>query len=246
MTAPALRTRLAWTPAVVQRTVRETSRAARLVLAVDGWRGHVAGQHVDVRLTGEDGYTAWRSYSIASAPEDPLVAVLVQRVDDGEVSPYLVEDLQEGDGLEVRGPVGGHFVWRAALGGPVQLVAGGSGVVPFLSMLEHHRHAGSDADVRLLYGVRGPEDVLGADVLARADGRVRVTYAWSRRGPAGWSGPTGRLDAALLAEHVHGPEASPQTFVCGPTAFVETVAAELVGLGHDSARIKTERFGATA
>ena len=237
---------MSWARAVVRATCPESPAAVRLVLEVDGWSGHVAGQHVDVRLTAEDGYTAWRSYSIASAPEEALVSLVVQRVDAGEVSPYLISDVQEGDVLEVRGPVGGHFVWRAALGGPVQLVAGGSGVVPFLSMLEHHRHAGSDADVRLLYGVRGPEDVLGADVLARADGRVRVTYAWSRRGPAGWSGPTGRLDAAVLAEHVHGPAASPQTFVCGPTAFVETVAAELVRLGHDPARIKTERFGATA
>jgi ferredoxin-NADP reductase len=215
----------------------------RLVLAVDGWSGHLAGQHVDVRLTAEDGYTAWRSYSIASAPEEALVSLVVQRVEDGEVSTYLISDVQQGDVLELRGPLGGHFVWQAALGGPVQLIAGGSGVVPFLSMLEHHRLAGSDAEVRLLYALRSPQDALGAGVMGQVGPRVRVTCAYSRQAPPGWQGPTGRLDLALLAEHVCGPASAPQIFVCGPTGFVEAVAGALVQLGHAPTSIKTERYG---
>lgn len=234
---------MSWTSAVVRSVRPESARAARIALAVDGWSGHVAGQHVDVRLTAEDGYTAVRSYSIASAPEVPLVELVVQLVDDGEVSPYLVRDVQEGDALEVRGPVGGHFVWRAALGGPVQLVAGGSGVAPLLSMLEHHRLSGSDADVRLLYGVRSPQDELGSAVLGRAGPRVQVTRAYSRTAPAGWSGPTGRVDADLLREHAFPPGAAPRVFVCGPTGFVEAVAGALTELGHLPSSVKTERFG---
>ena len=234
---------MSWSRATVQAVCPESAAAARLVLAVEDWQRHVAGQHVDVRLTAEDGYTAWRSYSIASAPEEALVALVVQRVDDGEVSPFLSQDLQAGDELELRGPVGGHFVWCTELGGPVQLIAGGSGVVPFLSMLEHHRLSGSDAEVRLLYALRSPQDALGARVLAQVGSRVQVTRAYSRSAPAGWQGPTGRLDAAALAEHVWGPAARPQTFVCGPTGFVEAVAGALVQLGHDPTSIKTERYG---
>jgi ferredoxin-NADP reductase len=196
-----------------------------------------------VRLTAEDGYTARRSYSIASAPEEELVALVVQRVGDGEVSPYLFQDVREGDLLELRGPIGGHFVWRAELGGPVQLIAGGSGVVPFLSMLEHHRRVGSDAEVRLLYALRSPQDALGAGVLGQVGPRVRVSYAYSRQAPPDWRGLTGRLDAGGLADQVYGPAAAPQTFVCGPTGFVETVAGALVALGHDPLSIKTERYG---
>ena len=234
---------MSWARAVVRATCPESPAAVRLVLEVDGWSGHVAGQHVDVRLTAEDGYTAWRSYSIASAPEEALVSLVVQRVDAGEVSPYLISDVQEGDVLEVRGPVGGHFVWRAALGGPVQLIAGGSGVVPFLSMLEHHRRSGSDAEVRLLYALRTPQDALGSGVLAQVGQRVQVTWAYSRSAPAGWQGLTGRLDAAALAEHVVDPASAPQTFVCGATGFVEAVAGALVQLGHVPTSIKTERYG---
>jgi len=237
---------VSWARAVVRATCPESAGAARLVLEVDGWTGHLAGQHVDLRLTAADGYTAWRSYSIASAPEEALVSLVVQRVDAGEVSPYLISDVQEGDVLELRGPVGGHFVWRAALGGPLQLIAGGSGVVPFLSMLEHHRLSGSDAEVRLLYALRSPQDALGAGVLGQVGPRVRVTRAYSRSAPADWQGPTGRLDAAALAEHVWGPAARPQTFVCGPTGFVEAVAGGLVQLGHVPTSIKTERYGDAA
>ena len=231
---------------MIRATCPETARAVRLTIAVEGWAGHVAGQHVDVRLTAEDGYQAVRSYSIASAPEEDLVALVVQRVDDGEVSPYLSQDVQEGAALELRGPVGGHFVWRAALGGPVQLIAGGSGVVPFLSMLEHHRLSGSDAEVRLLHGVRGPQDALGGAVLARTGPRVQVQHAYSRTSPPGWSGPTGRIGGALLRQLALPPESAPQVFVCGPTGFVEAVAGALVELGHLPWSIKTERFGAAA
>jgi ferredoxin-NADP reductase len=234
---------MSWAHAVVRATCPESAAAVRLVLEVDGWSGHLAGQHVDLRLTAEDGYTAWRSYSIASAPEEALVSLVVQRVDAGEVSPYLISDVQEGDVLELRGPVGGHFVWRAALGGPVQLIAGGSGVVPFLSMLEHHRLSGSDAEVRLLYALRSPQDALGAGVLAQVGPRVQLTRAYSRSAPAGWQGLTGRLDAAVLAEHVVDPASAPQTFVCGATGFVEAVAGALVQLGHVPTSIKTERYG---
>ena len=231
---------------MVRANCPETARAVRLTVAVDGWAGHVAGQHVDLRLTAEDGYRAVRSYSVASAPEDELVALVVQRVDDGEVSPYLSQVVREGDELELRGPVGGHFVWRAALGGPVQCIAGGSGVVPFLSMLEHHRLSGSDAEVRLLHGVRGPEDALGSAVLARAGPRVSVTHAYSRTPPLGWTGPTGRIGIDLLRELALPPDSSPQVFVCGPTGFVEAVAAALDELGHLPWSVKTERFGAVA
>ena len=221
----------------------ETGRAVRLVLDVDGWPGHVPGQHVDIRLTADDGYTAWRSYSIASAPERPLVELVVQRIADGEVSPHLTKEVRPGDVLELRGPVGGYFVWRYDRGGPVQLVAGGSGVVPFLAMLEHHRLTGSDAQVRLLYAVRGPEDALGGPQLELGGPAVEVTYAFSRSWPADWAGLRGRLDRTVLQQHVLDPASSAQTFVCGPTGFVETVATALVELGHPPQTVKTERFG---
>ena len=237
---------MTWARAVVRAVCPESAAAVRLVLAVDGWSGHLAGQHVDLRLTADDGYTAWRSYSIASAPEEALVSLVVQRVAEGEVSPYLTSVVQEGDVLELRGPVGGHFVWRAALGGPVQLIAGGSGVVPFLSVLEHHRLAGSDAEVRLLYALRSPQDALGGGVLGRVGPQVQVTLAYSRQSPPGWQALTGRLDASALAAHVFGPESAPQTFVCGPTGFVEGVAGALVQLGHAPTSIKTERYGDAA
>lgn len=236
---------MTWAPAVLRAVSAETAQAVRLVLDVDGWPGHVAGQHVDVRLTAEDGYTASRSYSIASAPEQPLVELVVQRIEDGEVSPFLSQQVRAGDALELRGPVGGHFIWRSELGGPVELVAGGSGVVPFLAMLEHHRLAGSQAKMRLLYAVRGPQDVLGARVLAQTGPDVQVTYAFSQNAPAGWSGHTGRLDRAALQQHVLDPTSSPQLFVCGPTGFVETVSTALVELGHPPWTVKTERFGDT-
>jgi ferredoxin-NADP reductase len=227
--------------------VQETARARSLVLDVPDWPGHVAGQHVDLRLTAEDGYQAQRSYSIASAPEDPRLALTVERIEDGEVSPYLTEELRAGDVLELRGPVGGHFTWSAEQGGPLLLVAGGSGLVPLMAMLRHHAVQESAADVRLLVSAGHWDDVLYREELARLAERdpveVRVTLTRSR--PAGWIGWDRRVDAAMLAEL--GPDAAeePRAFVCGPTAFVEHVADRLLELGHRPGAIRTERFGPT-
>jgi ferredoxin-NADP reductase len=234
---------IGWRDAEVREVVRETPSAATLILDVDGWPGHRAGQHLDLRLTAEDGYQAQRSYSIASAPEDDRVAVTIERLDDGEVSPFLVDEAQPGDALEVRGPVGGWFVWTAADGGPLFLVGGGSGLVPLMAMLRHRRNAGSDADARLLLSARRAEDVLYADELQRLGIPVVLTY--TRAAPAGWTGPARRVDRELLAEAGFEPERRPRIYVCGPTGFVECVARDLVALGHDQSRIRTERFGAT-
>jgi len=228
-----------WRPATVRETIRETPTATTLVLDVPGWPGHRAGQHVDLRLTADDGYTAQRSYSISSAPEDRAPAVTVERLDDGEVSPYLVDEAQVGDELELRGPVGGWFVWTADQGGPLQLIGGGSGLAPLMSILRHHRRSGSDADVRLLLSARGPHDVLFADEL------VDPVITYTREAPPGWTGYARRIDRAMLAEAAIPPERTPRVFVCGPTGLVEGVAADLVAIGHDPSRIRTERFGAT-
>lgn len=224
---------------------RETPRASRLVLDVPDWPGHRPGQHLDVRLTAPDGYTAQRSYSIASAPEQEHVELLVEELPDGEVSPYLSGELRAGDPLEVRGPVGGWFVWDTAVGGPVQLVAGGSGVVPFLAMLEHHRASGSDAEVRLLYSARTLDDVLARERLAAPDPGVTVTLALTRSSPEGWTGLTGRVDLEVLRAHALPPGEVLRTYVCGPTGFVEAVSRALTELGHPADTLRTERFGAT-
>lgn len=226
----------------MREVVRETPTASTLVLEVPGWPGHRAGQHLDLRLTADDGYTAQRSYSISSAPEDPGLAVTVERLDDGEVSPYLVDEAQAGDDIEVRGPVGGWFVWTADQGGPLQLIGGGSGLAPLISILRHRRHAGSDAEARLLLSARGPQDVLFAGEL---DTLVRPTITYTRESPPGWTGYTRRIDRAMLEEMAIPPDRGPRVFVCGPTGLVESVAADLVALGHDPSRIRTERFGAT-
>jgi ferredoxin-NADP reductase len=222
----------------VREVVRETPSASTLVLDVPGWPGHRAGQHVDLRLTAEDGYQAQRSYSVSSAPGDPP-AVTVERLDDGEVSPYLVDEAQVGDELELRGPVGGWFVWTPDQGGPLQLIGGGSGLAPLISILRHHRRTGSDADVRLLLSARGPQDVLFA---AELDDPV-ITY--TRETPPDWTGYARRIDRDMLAAAAFAPERSPRVFVCGPTGLVESVADDLVALGHSPSRIRTERFGAT-
>jgi ferredoxin-NADP reductase len=227
----------------VREVIRETPTASTLMLDVPGWPGHGAGQHVDLRLTAEDGYQAQRSYSIASAPEDDAPAVTIERLDDGEVSPYLVDEARAGDQLEIRGPVGGWFVWTAGDGGPLQLVAGGSGLAPLMSMLRHRQRSGSDAEARLLLSARRAQDVLFAAELAGLDVERTITY--TREPPPGWTGYARRVDRAMLEEVVFAPARSPRIFVCGPTGLVEDVAADLVALGHDPARIRTERFGAT-
>ncbi len=232
-----------WLEAEVREVVRETATAATLRLDVPGWRGHTAGQHMDVRLTADDGYTAQRSYSIATPPEDGSPAITVERLDDGEVSPYLVDEAQAGDSLEVRGPVGGWFVWLASRGGPLFLVGGGSGLVPLMSMLRHRQRAGSDAEARLLLSARRPQDVLYANELPTLG--IEIVQTYTREAPEGWTGHARRVDRAMLAEVAFPPQARPWIFVCGPTGFVESVAEDLVALGHHASRIRTERFGAT-
>jgi ferredoxin-NADP reductase len=229
-----------WRVATVAAIAPETPRAATLTLDVAGWDGHRAGQHVDVRLTAEDGYRAQRSYSIASAPEDARLMITVEELVDGEVSPWMVEVAAEGDQFEVRGPFGGWFVWDASWTEPLLLIGGGSGVVPLMSMLRHRRNAGSSTPARLLLSVREPDDVFYARELETIDAEVVLTY--TRRAPAGWEGYARRVDREMLAA-VATPGV--RVYVCGPTTFVESVADNLVALGHEPANIRTERFGAT-
>jgi ferredoxin-NADP reductase len=219
--------------------VTETASAKSLVLAAGDWAGHLAGQHVDVRLTAEDGYQAQRSYSIASAPEDEHLVLTIERLDDGEVSPYLTEELRAGDELELRGPIGGYFVWKESLGGPVLLVGGGSGVVPLRAILRHHRAVGSEVPTRLLYSARMRGDLLYEPELEGYD----TTFTLTREQPDGWKGRAGRIDRDFLEECSFAPAERPLVYVCGPTGFVEAVADSLVALGHPADRVRTERFG---
>ena len=240
--------RLIWRRSEVVATYDETPRVRTLALGVSGWPGHLPGQHIDVRLTAEDGYQAQRSYSLASPPEDPNLAITVERLEDGEVSPYLADELHPGDRLELRGPIGGHFTWTAAVGGPLLLVAGGSGIVPLMAMLRHRAVAGSAAPARLLYSSRAYGDIIYRDELDRLadrDDGLTVVHTLTRDRPPGWAGRQGRIDRALLTEVAWPPADRPQVFVCGPTLLVEVAAATLVDLGHDPARVKTERFGPT-
>ena len=240
--------KLAWCIAEVVETSPDTSRTKSLFLEIPGWEGHRAGQHIDVRLTAEDGYQAQRSYSIASAPEDGRVELLVERLDDGEVSPYLTDELRAGDGLELRGPIGGWFAWEAREGGPLLLVAGGSGIAPLMAMIRHRQAAGNDTPVRLLFSSRSYEDIIFRDELERlatGDETLEIIHMLTRSAPPGWEGYDRRIDEEMLGEVAFSPEERPLAFVCGPTPLVEVVATALVGLGHDPARVKTERFGPT-
>jgi ferredoxin-NADP reductase len=225
----------------------ENASVRSLVLDVPGWPGHLPGQHVDLRLTAEDGYQAQRSYSIASAPQDERLALTVERLDDGEVSPYLVDEVRPGDRIELRGPIGGYFVWQVKDGGPVMLIAGGSGVVPLMAMLRHRAAAGSDVPVRLLASWRSLEDAIFAAEVGRlvAAGGLEAVTTLTRSHPPGWDGEVGRVDTGMLARVAWPPERRPVAFVCGPTAFVEAVAEGLVELGHEPGRVRTERFGPT-
>jgi ferredoxin-NADP reductase len=245
----AIQRRLTWRLGRVTGRLVETPRVKTLILAVPGWPGHRAGQHVDVRLTAADGYQAERSYSIASAPDDPdQVALTVERIEDGEVSPYLVDELAAGDQLELRGPIGGYFVWDAEMGGPLLLVAGGSGICPLMAMIRHRAARGSRVPTRLLYSSRSLEDVIyktELDQLAgRADG-LEVFHTLTRSRPDDWTGYPRRIDRDMLAEVGFPPEQRPLCMVCGPTPLVEAVAGTLVELGHPPDRVKTERFGPT-
>jgi ferredoxin-NADP reductase len=239
--------RLEWQTAEVAEIVDETPRTRSLILNLPEWPGHKAGQHIDIRLTGEDGYQAQRSYSIASAPEAPRLAVTVERIDDGEVSPYLASVVQPGDSFEIRGPIGGYFVWTAALGGPLLLIAGGSGIVPLMAMLRHRAALGSTVPTLLLYSSRSYEDIIYREELERlaADDQLMVKHTLTRRQPVGWTGGAKRIDREMLAGLGIPAAARPRVFVCGPTQLVETVAASLIELGHETRLVKTERFGPT-
>jgi len=248
MDRTALPGRLTWQVSTVVSTRMETARAKSLILELPRWPGHRAGQHVDVRLTAEDGYQAERRYSIASAPEDSRLAITVERLEDGEVSPYLVDELQVGDRFELRGPIGGYFVWEGRLGGPLLLVAGGSGIVTLMAMLRHRRAIGVSVPTRLLYSSRSEEQVIyreELDDLSRSDAMLAVYYTLTQSQPPNWTGYRRRIDRELLREVAWPPERRPLSYVCGPTELVESVAAELVALGHEAARVKTERFGPT-
>src|SRR5256886_631397 len=241
--------RLTWQLGEVVTTQPETARTKSITLTVPNWMGHQAGQHVDVRLTAADGYQAERSYSIASPPEEaPRVTLTVERLDDGEVSPYLTEELRVGDKLELRGPIGGYFVWEAQMGGPLLLVAGGSGIVPLMAMIRHRAAVGSTVPTRLLYSSRSLEDVIYRDELdrlaARADG-FELFHTLTRSQPTDWNGFARRIDRGMLASVGWPPDQRPLCMVCGPTPLVEAVASTLVDLGNPPDRVKTERFGPT-
>jgi ferredoxin-NADP reductase len=256
MTVAASMAPIAWRLATVSENRRETRRTRTLLLDVRGWPGHRAGQHVDVRLTAEDGYSTERSYSIASAPGDPHLALTVERLDDGEVSPYLVDELRAGDTLELRGPIGGYFAWDTREGGPLMLVAGGSGIVPLMAMLRHRAAALATADVRarralparLLYSSRTWDDVIYRDelaALAAGDAAVEIHHTLTRERDTAVPGLRRRIDVEMLRDYSWPAEERPHVFVCGPTPMVEAVATAMVALGHEPARVKTERFGPT-
>ncbi len=243
--APSIR----WQLAMVAAVRDETPSVRTFTLGLPGWAGHRAGQHVDLRLTAEDGYSVERSYSIASEPERTgEVDITVERIPGGEVSPFLHEAVVAGDRLEVRGPIGGYFVWEASLGGPLMLVAGGSGVVPLMAMARHRSRAGMSVPTRLLFSSRGPDEIIyreALDRLAAAGDGFEVVHTLTRQQPPGWNGFARRIDEAMLAEVVEPLNAMPRAYACGPTALVETVANGLVRLGLPSDRIRTERFGPT-
>jgi ferredoxin-NADP reductase len=243
----AARTPLPWREATIRAIRPETPSAKTLVLDVPGWPGHAAGQHADIRLTAEDGYQAQRSYSIASGPESADLELTVERIEDGEVSPYLTEDALPGDGFELRGPIGGYFVWDPARDDPLLLVGGGSGVVPLMAMLRHRQALGSTVDARLLLSARTLEDVFYREELEElAAGPVDVRITLTRGdAPPGWDGWTRRIDRDMLVEVGPEPAQRPRAYVCGPTPFVEEAARLLVELGHEPARVHTERFGPT-
>jgi ferredoxin-NADP reductase len=244
MAGTAVHGRLTWETAAVASVVDETARVRTISLSVPDWAGHRAGQHVDVRLTAEDGYQAEREYSIASAPGEP-VSITVERLEDGEVSPYLTEELRVGDDLELRGPVGGYFVWDVADGGPLLLLAGGSGVVPLRAILRHRERVGSTVPVRLLYSSRSLADVIYRSELDQPVEGVTVIHTLTRQQPPGWTGYARRVDQQMIAEVAWPAADGPLAYACGPTSFVEGVASDLVAFGYPPRRIRTERFGAT-
>ena len=243
---PRALTPLRWLLAEVLEVVPETPRVSSLLLDVPGWAGHRPGQHVDVRLTAEDGYRAERSYSLAAPADGERVVLTVEELADGEVSPYLTEELRPGDRFEVRGPIGGYFVWDGSSGEPLHLVAGGSGVVPLMAMLRHRAAASVAVPATLLYSSRTLADVIYRDELdrlAESEPALTVAHTLTREQPDGWEGYARRIDDAMLADVFGGPDGEATAYVCGPTRFVEAAADGLVGLGYDPSRVRTERFG---
>ncbi|HKB34524.1 MAG TPA: ferredoxin reductase [Candidatus Dormibacteraeota bacterium] len=239
---------MTWQLGEVTGLVQETPRVGTLRLQMPEWPGHLAGQHVDVRLTADDGYQAQRSYSIASAPDDSRLAITVERLEDGEVSPYLVGELKVGDKLELRGPIGGYFVWKAGELRSLLLIAGGSGIVPLMAMIRHRALVGDKAPARLLYSSRAVEDIIyreELDRLAAAGDGFTVAHTLTRQQPAGWQGYARRIDRDMVRDVAWPKDQAPLVFVCGPTSFVETASGLLVDSGYDPSWIKTERFGAT-
>lgn len=240
--------RLQWMTARIADVIDETPRVRSLVLDVPDWPGHKAGQHVDVRLTAEDGYQAQRSYSIASAPGAGRLELTVEMLPDGEVSSYLAGDARVGDAFEMRGPIGGYFVWTEALDGPLVLVGGGSGIVPLMAMLRQRAASGSETPAVLLFSSRSLADIIYRAELERlaADGSgLTVVHTLTREKPPSWTGQTRRIDRAMLEQIAFPPAASPRIFICGPTPLVEAAARDLRDLGHAQKLIKTERFGPT-
>ncbi|OEU90370.1 oxidoreductase [Streptomyces abyssalis] len=236
-------TGLRWRVATLVERRAENATASTLVLDVAGWPGHLAGQHVDVRLTAEDGYSAQRSYSLASAPGGQYVEITVQRVADGEVSPYLVDQLAVGDPVELRGPVGGWFVWQPGGTRPVLLIGGGSGVVPLMAMIRARRETADSTPFRLLHSVRSPAEGYYAAELTSGDPGLATDFLYTRTSPDGWPRRPGRIRQEDITAFAWPPQTEPMCYVCGPTGFVETTANLLVDLGHDPDRIRTERFG---
>lgn len=243
---------LPWSRATVVETIPENPRARTLVLTVPDWPGHLPGQHIDIRLTAEDGYQAERSYSISSAPhpapDREQIEIMVERLEDGEVSPYLTDEVRAGDAMEIRGPIGGYFTWDIPDGGPLLLIGGGSGIAPLMAMLRHRVETGSRIPVRLLYSARTPVDIVYrrelAEFVQQQDG-VDVIFAYTRQSPPGWTGYARRIDETMLREVAWPPDDAPRISICGPTGFVEATATSLVSLGHEPRLIRTERFGPT-
>jgi len=246
MAGTAVHGRLGWHAATVVERRKETDTASTLVLDVPDWPGHIAGQHVDVRLRSDDGYTAVRTYSIASAPNGLRIELSIELMPDGEVSPYLVESIAAGSPLEVLGPIGGWFVWKPEQTEPIQLIAGGSGIVPLMAMLRTRNAIGSHAPFRLLYSVRAPQSIYYANELqALGQDGIGITYAYTRTAPDNWPTKPERVGAALLASAAFPADLHPTCYICGPTSFVEAVASLLTQAGHEASRVKTERFGPT-
>jgi ferredoxin-NADP reductase len=238
--------RIEWQIGCVQAIMAETSRVKSIILRPAKWSGHWPGQHVDIRLTADDGYQAERSYSIASPPEEQLLTLTVERVEDGEVSSYLLDELRVGDALEFRGPIGRHFIWRQSLGGPICLVAGGTGITPLMAMLRHRKKSRAHTPASLIYSARSLAEIVyrdQLDTMARDDIDLRLVYALTREYPGDWNGHRGRINEALLAENSFSREQNPTFFICGPAGFVEGISSMLVKFGFDSFAIKTERFG---